>query len=168
MEDLALLRRIRWLLILFVAGLALSGLTAFALPTEVELLHRYVHAGGAAGQAFPRLAAWLDRVHAGIEETAARHPFLFYGTDWLAFAHLVIAVAFIGPLRDPVRNRWVIQFGMIACALVIPLAMIAGLIREIPFFWRLIDCSFGIIGIVPLVLADRAVNRLIADTRRGH
>ena len=28
-----------------------------------------------------------------------------YGTDWLAFAHITIAVAFLGPLKDPVRNR---------------------------------------------------------------
>ncbi|SCF41963.1 hypothetical protein [Micromonospora mirobrigensis] len=34
---------------------------------------------------------------------------MLYGTDWLAFAHLVLAVAFWGPLRDPVRNVWVVQ-----------------------------------------------------------
>ncbi|CAM5660696.1 hypothetical protein SALBM217S_01493 [Streptomyces griseoloalbus] len=49
-------------------------------------------------------------------------PFLLLGTDWLAFAHLVIAVAFYGPYRDPVRNIWVVEFGMIACAGIIPLA----------------------------------------------
>jgi hypothetical protein len=82
-----------------------------------------------------------------------------YGTDWLAFAHIVIAVAFIGPLRDPVRNIWVIEFGMIACALVIPLALIFGPLRGIPFFWRLIDCSFGIIGFVPLWLVRREIRQ---------
>jgi hypothetical protein len=69
-----------------------------------------------------------------------------YGTDWLAFAHLVIAVAFIGPLRDPVRNIWVIEFGLIACVAVFPLAFIAGSVRGIPFYWQLIDCSFGVGG----------------------
>jgi hypothetical protein len=29
------------------------------------------------------------------------YPFLAYGTDWLAFAHIVIAVFFIGPLVKP-------------------------------------------------------------------
>jgi hypothetical protein len=27
------------------------------------------------------------------------------------------AVAFAGPIRDPVRNKWVVQFGMIAFTL---------------------------------------------------
>ena len=73
-----------------------------------------------------------------------------YGTDWLAFAHLVIAVAFIGPLLDPVRNRWVITFGMIACVMVLPLALICGPIRGIPLYWQLIECSLGVFGIIPL------------------
>jgi len=85
-----------------------------------------------------------------------------YGTDWLAFAHLVIAVAFWGPLKDPVRNIWVIEFGMIACVLVIPLALIAGPIRGIPFFWQLVDCSFGVFGIIPLWLCRRDILRLEA------
>jgi hypothetical protein len=38
-------------------------------------------------------------------------PFLAYGTDWLAFAHLAIAVVFIGPWINPVRSQWVITFG---------------------------------------------------------
>jgi hypothetical protein len=86
--------------------------------------------------------------------------FLAYGTDWLAFAHLVIAVAFIGPLRDPVRNKWVLTFGVIACAGVVPLALIAGCVRGIPFYWRLIDCSFGVFGVVPLLICLSYVRRL--------
>jgi hypothetical protein len=85
-----------------------------------------------------------------------------YGTDWLAFAHLVIAVAFWGPLRDPVRNVWVVQFGMIACLAVIPLALIAGPIRGIPVWWRLIDISFGVVGLVPLLFAYSGIRRLTA------
>ena len=83
-----------------------------------------------------------------------------YGTDWLAFAHIVIAMAFIGPLRDPVKNIWVIEFGMIACVLVIPLAAICGPLRGIPWLWILIDCSFGIFGIMPLWLIRRYIKRL--------
>ena len=49
------------------------------------------------------------------------------------------------------KNEWVIYGGLIGCLLVIPLAMICGPIREIPFYWRLIDCSFGILGAVPLL-----------------
>ena len=87
-------------------------------------------------------------------------PFIAYGTDWLAFAHLVIALAFWGPLRDPVRNVWVVQFGMIACIAVIPLALIAGPIRGIPWGWQLVDISFGVVGVVPLLFAYAGIRRL--------
>ena len=92
--------------------------------------------------------------------TDYRYPFMAYGYDWLAFAHIVIAVAFIGPLRDPVRNKWVVEFGMIACVMVVPLAFIAGAARGIPVYWRLIDCSFGIIGFVPLRICHAKISRL--------
>lgn len=87
-------------------------------------------------------------------------PWLSYGTDWLAFAHLVIALVFVGPLRDPVKNIWVIHFGMIACIGVFPLAFIAGSIRGIPFFWQWVDCSFGVIGFVPLYLCHKYIGML--------
>lgn len=104
-----------------------------------------------------RLLPWIKRVYDGLSTTNAHYPFLAYGTDWLAFAHLVIAVAFIGPYIDPVRNKWVITFGLIACAGVIPLAFIAGHLRGIPVGWRLIDSSFGVLGSIPLLFCgDRS------------
>ena len=63
--------------------------------------------------------------------------------DWLAFGHIVIAVAFLGAWRDPVGNRWLFDFGLIACVLVIPWALVFGALRGIPWWWRLIDCSFS-------------------------
>ncbi len=108
----------------------------------------------------PALHVWLRRVYDALSDTNHRYPFLAYGTDWLAFAHLVIAIAFIGPLIDPVRNKWVLTFGVIACAGVIPLALIAGYIRGIPFFWRLIDCSFGVFGAIPPVICLRYVSAI--------
>jgi hypothetical protein len=74
----------------------------------------------------------------------------------------VIAVAFLGPLKDPIRNIWVVEFGMIACILVIPLALICGHIRGIPFAWQLIDCSFGIFGFIPLAIVRTLTLRLTA------
>jgi hypothetical protein len=85
---------------------------------------------------------------------------LAYGTDWLAFAHIVIAVFFIGPLVDPVRNVWVLRAGIIACLLVIPLALICGALRQIPFGWRLIDCSFGVVGVIQLSYCLKLVGTL--------
>jgi len=144
-------------LALFMAGLVLSGLTAF--PIETELAWAARHADRLPGP----VADWLHRVHAAVADVNTRYPFLSYGTDWLAFSHLVIAVAFIGPLRDPVRNAWVIRFGLIACVMVFPLALGAGAVRGIPFCWRLIDCSFGVAGAVPLGFALRATNRLARE-----
>jgi len=69
-------------------------------------------------------------------------------------------LAFIGPLRDPVRNIWVVQWGMLCCLAVIPLALIAGPIRGIPFWWQLVDISFGVFGIVPLWIVHRGIKKL--------
>jgi len=152
------LRRIRFWLALFIVGLALSGATAFPLQTELGWLVSLLHANSLQPIAESTdLLPWVTRVNEGIRETSARYPFLAYGTDWLAFAHLVVAVAFIGPYIDPVRNKWVITFGLIACGGVIPLALIAGHIRGIPFGWRMIDCSFGIIGAIPLLLCRNLI-----------
>jgi hypothetical protein len=105
-------------------------------------------------------AGWILKVRDALNETNARYPFLAYGTDWLAFGHFVIAIAFIGPWRDPVRNLWVIEFGMIACVLVVPFALVMGGVRDIPFGWRLIDCCFGVFGIIPLWFCRRLIVRL--------
>ncbi len=74
----------------------------------------------------------------------------------------MIAVAFIGPLRDPVRNAWVVTFGLIACAAIVPLAFIAGAIRGIPLYHRLIDCAFGVGGAALLWPCRRAIQLLEA------
>jgi len=159
-EELFLTRRIRCILALFVLGLVLSGLTAFPLDWEVTVLREWTGPGTLAGRVWPGMSQWMARVYEGLNHAGTNYPFLLYGTDWLAFAHLVIAIAFWGPLRDPVRNIWVIEFGMVACILVIPLALICGPLRGIPFFWRLIDCSFGVVGILPLGLAHHYTRRL--------
>ena len=152
-----LLHMVRIWVAAFILGLVLSGLTAFPLEHETAWLASLV----AAHPVFPAsIGAWIQRVHEALREESIRYPFLAYGTDWLAFAHLVLAVAFIGPLLDPVRNKWVLQFGLIACAAVPLLALIAGPLRAIPFGWRLIDCSFGVFGAIPLAIALRYTNRL--------
>jgi hypothetical protein len=162
MTEAELLReRVKWLLWFFVVALVLSGITAFPLKWEVDILQDTIGRGSLMENLWPALANWISHVHQGITETHQKYPFLFYGTDWLAFAHLVIAAAFWGPLRDPVKNIWVIEFGMVACVMVIPLALICGPIRGIPFFWRLFDCAFGIFGIIPLWIARTYMRRII-------
>ncbi len=152
------LRRIRIWLAIFVAGLILSGVTAFPLQFETQWLVTFLQDGSMRQFAdATHLLPWVERVHEALSASNAKYPFLAYGTDWLAFAHLVIAIAFVGPFIDPVRNKWVITFGLIACAGVVPLALVAGPIRGIPFGWRLIDCSFGVIGCIPLLICRRAI-----------
>jgi hypothetical protein len=145
---------------MMITGLAISGLTAFPLETELEWLVNH-------STCFPEgLSKWFDTIYLAILTTNQHYPYLSYGTDWLAFAHLMLALLFIGPLKDPVKNVWVIEFGMMACVFIIPLAFIAGYIRHIPVFWRIIDCSFGVVGIIPLIICYRDINRLQHETLR--
>ncbi len=160
MEIQKLEKRIRAVLIFFVIALLISGLTAFPLRWELTILNRLAGLESPISDLWPSLSEWINHVHLGLQQTYDKYPFIAYGTDWLAFAHIVIAVAFWGPLKDPVRNLWVVEFGMLACVLVIPLAMICGPIRGIPFYWRLFDCAFGVFGIMPLWLARRDILRL--------
>ena len=144
-------RRIKFWTWFFIIGLVISGATAIPLVTELELLTKWLGLEAqTSATATSTLARWLLLTREALQDTATRHPMLFYGTDWLAFGHFVIAVAFIGVLRNPVRNRWLFDFGLIACAMVIPFALIFGAVRDIPFWWRLIDCSFGVVGALPL------------------
>jgi len=97
-----------------------------------------------------------------VEATASQAPLMFYGTDWLAFGHFVIGLAFLGAFRDPVRNRWLYQFGMMACAAVPIWALVFGHLRGIPGWWRMIDAAFGVAGFVPMWLCNRWVSQLEA------
>jgi hypothetical protein len=149
---------------LFIVGLVLGGVTAIPLERELDWLIRslgdepMVHVP--ASTAPPDWAVWLLRVREALRDTNARYPFVAYGFDWLAFGHFVIAIAFVGALRDPVRNIWLFQFGMIACVLVVPYAFVFGGLRGIPIPWRLIDCSFGVFGFVPLWICKRSAAEL--------
>jgi hypothetical protein len=160
-QAAALSRRIRILLSCFIIGLVVSGLTAFPLQAELDLLAAWLGPAGAQAPGLHRaLIDWILEVRGGVDYNAIHYPFMAYGTDWLAFAHIVIAINFVGAWRDPVRNIWAFDFGLIACALVVPLALICGPLRGIPLGWRLLDCSFGLIGCVPLLVCRSWARRL--------
>ena len=145
------LKRIRLLIGVVVIGLVISGVTAFPLRYESALLDDCARTMGLP--AF--VITWTADVRAGLARTYHDYPFIAYGTDWLAFGHFVIALFLIGAYRDPVRNVWVIRAAMLACILVVPLALICGQFRHVPVWWRMIDCSFGLVGFIPLWLAHR-------------
>ena len=157
-RETLLRRRIRGLTWFVIVGLVLSGATAIPLMPEVDWLAEVTGAAHAvqttAGDA-PAWALWLVKVRDALHDVDGRYPFLFYGTDWLALGHFAIAIAFIGALRDPVRNRWLYTFGTIVCAVLVPYALVFGGVRGIPVWWRIIDCSFGVVAFVPLWLCCR-------------
>jgi len=138
-----MLIRYRIALGIFIIGLVLGGISALPLQSELSILDR-------SFGSHLELGRFISGVHSGIIETYARFPFFGYATDWLGFGHFVIAAFFILPFVDPIRYRAVLRVGLAACAGVIVLALICGPIRGIPFFWTLIDCSFGVFGAIPL------------------
>jgi hypothetical protein len=149
-----LIVKIRSIIVFFMVGLILSGVTAFPVQTELQWLLQH-----------PKLVPaftknWLQTVYIALQNTNEKYPMIAYGFDWLAFAHIVIAMAFIGPLKNPVKNIWVIEWAMLACIAILPLAFIAAPIRHIPLFHVIIDCSFGIIGILPLFICRRWILQL--------
>lgn len=154
-------QRARRLLTLYALVLIFVGLTTIPLRWELALLESVAGEGSLVEGVWPALAHWISEVAGAVTVAYGTYPLLQYGTDWLAFAHIVIGIAFLGAARRPVENRWVVEWGMITCVLVIPTALIFGALRGIPFFWRLIDSSFGIVGIVPLWLVRRYIRQLV-------
>lgn len=155
MKEKKTLQDIRRLLLAFMIVLFLSGLTAIPVQAELSFLLKIFNQP-------TQLHNWLEKVLSGYKNVNNDTPFLLYGYDWLAFAHFILAILFIGPYKDPVKNIWVIEVGLIACVLILPLAFIAGPFRGIPIGWQLIDCSFGVFGFLPLWICYAKTRKLIS------
>jgi hypothetical protein len=141
-------KQIRIALLAFIILLSISGITAFPLKTETEYLM-------SIRSLFPRaLNNWINKVHESVWSTP---EIVLYGTDWLAFAHLVIALFFIPVYRDPVKYKENILFAQVACIGVFFIAFICGAVRGIPFFHQVIDCSFGFVGFFCLGYIQRKI-----------
>lgn len=119
-RDLVIIRR--WLLF-FLLSLLVSGLTAF--PIETLLGFAVHHWPGYAKQT--ALYNWMATVYQAVQSTNLQYPYLAYGTDSLAFAHILFTILF------------------------------AGAVRGIPVYWRLLDTSFGIIGAIPLWIIRKKI-----------
>lgn len=149
------LKQIRRMVSVFIILLLLSGITAFPLIAEVKWMMTHI-------DVFPSFFhPWIVRVYESVMSTP---DVVLYGTDWLAFAHIIISLFFVGVYIDPVRNKFIIDIGIVACFAIFPLAFICGPIRNIPFYHQLIDCSFGVLGMIPLYYVKRKINVLEEKT----
>lgn len=155
-----LIVKIRLLILFFIVATIISGVTAFPLQTELHWVLQYKN------NLPPAIANWLQACYTALVDTNAKYPMLAYGYDWLAFAHIIIATAFIGPLIDPVKNIWIIEWAMIACVAVFPLAFICGPIRSIPMFHRIIDCCFGFFGLITLIICRSWIKKYQSKSYR--
>jgi hypothetical protein len=151
MKNQIEIKNIRRVVIVFIILLALSGITAFPLVTEVDFMITHLNL-------FPDyFHEWIKTVYESVHQTPS---IVLYGTDWLAFAHIIIGLFFVGVYQDPVRNKFIVEVGMIACIAVLPLAFICGPIRHIPFYHQIIDCCFGLLGLIPLFYVRRKIKFL--------
>lgn len=168
LKPCSLVFRFRVMMSLFIAGLVVSGVTAFPLLHELKMLTQMLGVGEAQSpEGYSGLSFWILTVRHGLEHTYAEYLWIAYGTDWLAFAHLISATFFIAPLIHPLTSRPTLYTGICACLAVIPLALICGPIRGIPFYWRLIDCSFGVIGVLPLLYCLKLVKKMKAEATQS-
>ena len=160
-DENGLVMRFRVGLALFLVGLVLSGVTAFPLVWELDVLCAMAGIpADAAPATLTGLSHWLAYVREGLHYNAAHYPFMAYGTDWLAYGHLTIAIFFIPAWLEPRSSAGTLWCGVAACEGILPLAHIAGPLRDIPMYWRLIDCSFGVFGAVPLFYCLAQVRKL--------
>ena len=166
-QSSGLLTRIRLCLALVIAGLLLSGAAAFSPIRETRWilgsLSRTVHFGVGTP-----LFEWLIRTRQALIATSVTAPFLAYQTDREGLGRLLLALLFLGPYRDPLRNRWVINFGLLTCAALVGFAFVAGPIRQIPVLWQCVDALFALLCALPLLLCRHYLQLLehIASTTR--
>lgn len=144
------LTRAKWMLGIVAAGLFVSGVTVWPAIIELKTLVNLVWGDKSATDGLHR---FLLLAIAGLEDTKKHYPFMLYAGDWLAFAHIMLAILFAGAIQDPARNKWIVQCGLIMCALVPFLAGICNPIRELPIWWFWIDFTFAPGAALPLWIA---------------
>lgn len=150
------LRRAKWMLAIVAFGLFVSGVTVWPAVPELRMAVRVVW-----GDATPTGAVhgFILKAIEGLESVEADYPFLLYAHDWLAFAHIVLAILFAGAIRDPVRNVWIVECGLLMCILVPVLAGICIPLRGLPMAWFWVDFAFAPAAGLPLWIAWRDIRR---------
>ena len=145
---------------IIVFGLFMSGITIWPAVPELKMVVRIVWGNGESAGV---LHSFILRAIEGLESVEVNYPFMLYAHDWLAFAHIVLAILFAGAIRDPVRNVWIVQCGLIMCVLVPILAGICITIRGLPMVWFWIDFTFAPAAALPLWIALRDIRRAEAE-----
>lgn len=135
-------------------GLFVSGVTIWPAIPELALALRVLEWLGLQATG---LHAFLSGVAGTLEMVNRDYPYVMYGYDWLAFAHICLAVLFAGAMRDPAKNLWVVQCGLLMCAGVPVLAAICIPLRGIPAYWFLVDAAFAPGAAIPLFIALRDI-----------
>jgi hypothetical protein len=162
------LKRAKLMLGLVAFGLFLSGVTVWPALWELKTA---VHLVWGDKEATGVVHGFAVRVIAALVSMKANYPFMFYAHDWLAFAHIVLAILFAGAIRDPVRNVWIVQCGLIMCAMIPVLAGICIPMRGLPLCWFWIDFAFAPAAGLPLWIALRDIRqneRLSKETAHWH
>ena len=150
-------KRAKYMLISVSIGLFISGVTIWPAITELKLGLSILNT---LGLGETQLFEFTTQIRESLIVIKKDHPQIMYGYDWLAFAHIVLAILFYGAAKDPVRNRWVIKCGLIMCALIPVLAAIAIPFRSIPYFWFFIDFAFTPAAAIPLFIAFKDVSKI--------
>ena len=166
-QSTGLLTRIRLCLALVIAGLLLSGATAFFPIHETKWLLEQLASTAHFGAGTP-LSEWLLHLRSALIAALTTAPFLAYETDREGFGLLLFALLFVGPYRDPIRNRGVINFGLLTCAALAAFAFVAGPLRGIPVLWRCVDAALALLCALPLLLCRHYLHLLehIASSTR--
>lgn len=150
------LKRAKWMLGIVAFGLFVSGITVWPAVPELKLAVSILWGDAAPSGA---LHSFILKAIEGLEYVGENYPFMLYAHDWLAFAHIMLAILFAGAIRDPVRNVWVVQAGLIMCALIPVLAIFTIPARALPSFWFWIDFAFAPAAALPLWVALRDIRR---------
>jgi len=156
-KDMPELKRAKAMLGIIALGLFISGVTVWPAVPELKMI-----VGMIWGDSKPTsvLHTFILQAIAGLEFIDGNYPFMLYAHDWLVFAHIVLAILFAGAIRDPVRNIWVVQCGLIMCALIPVLAAIFIPLRGLPLRWFFIDCAFVPVAGLPLWIALKDIKRV--------
>ncbi len=150
------MKRARLMLTIVSVGLLVSGVTIWPATWELETL---VDVVWGPGESTGVMHGFVLRAIEAIEYVGAEYPFLLYTGDWLAFAMIVLAILFYGARRDPVRNVWIVQCGLIMCALVPVLAAVCVPLRGLPLRWFWVDTAFAPAAALPLWIALLDIRR---------